>query len=289
MRILITDPIYDYKKFEDFGRIDYKPLISKKELEKIVGKYDVIICRTRTRIDKNVLKKAKKLKAIIVGSHSLNNIDDDYAIKRNIKIFNNGSSGRSVAEYVLNAILTFSRNLGKAGIQMKVGTYAKFQYLGFELLNRTVGVVGLGKVGREVYELMERVGAKVIGYDKKYHKTIQFKELLKESEIIVFCIPTKGMNKNFIGKKEFELMRKKPLLINISRSLIFDLKELEKVLKNGGIRGLVMDVYEDEVKRLKNIIGLKNVVATPHIASQTVECQKRISEYIYNVLKNIGR
>lgn len=283
MKILVSDPI-DEKTMEELE--NYGELLKKGEEEKA----DVIIVRSRTYVDKNYIDKTKNLKLIIRAGVGLDNIDVEYCKQKGIRVENTPeASAIAVAELVFAHILSIARNTVFCTNTMKECKWCKKDLMGFELHGKTLGIIGLGRIGGEVAKRAEAFGMNIIACDPfvktSNYKLVELSELLKQSDIITFHVPLTERTKNMIDKNEFELMKKGVVIINTSRGGIINEDELIKNLKNGKVSFAGLDVYEEEPPKDSPLLKLDNVVLTPHIGAQTIEAKRRIGKLIIEKLK----
>ncbi|MGQ4833480.1 MAG: D-2-hydroxyacid dehydrogenase [Candidatus Asgardarchaeia archaeon] len=291
-RILVADKVdeNELKRLEREGfEVDRRFDIQYEELKNVIKEYDAIIVRSRTKVTKEIIDAAPKLKLIARPGVGLDNIDVEYAKKKGIEVVNSPEAPtRSVAELVIALIFSLYRKIPIADRKMKNGIWAKKELVGHELKGKTIGIIGCGRIGREVGRLAHALGLNVIGYDiyeipEKVIKELDMKvvsnlkDLLKESDIVTLHVPLTNNTKGMIGKEELQLMKRTAIIINTSRGGIVKESDLLEALKNGTIAGAGLDVYSEEPPKsdlLKELISLDNVVATPHIGATTEEAIK---------------
>ncbi|MHA1505906.1 MAG: D-2-hydroxyacid dehydrogenase [Candidatus Asgardarchaeia archaeon] len=297
VKVLVTDPIHEsaITKLRERGfEVDVKLGLGKEELKRSVGDYDVIVVRSRTKVDREVIDEGKKLKLIARAGVGLDNIDVEYAKSKGIDVINTPEGPtRSVAELVIGYIFTFFRKLVRADNSMKKGLWMKKEFLGEEVLGKTIGVIGFGRIGREISKLASSMGLKVLAYDKVEFPESFFSELgakkcsledvLRNSDILTLHLPLTDETRGFLSRERISMMKDGALLINTSRGAIVDEEALLDALKRGKISGACLDVYSEEPptkKVLREIIEMENVIATPHIGASTKQAQKRCGEII---------
>ena len=284
-RVLVTDK-YDETAMAEarkFADVDEKTLTPDQLLVE-VGNYDAILVRSATKVTKDVVASAKKLKFIGRAGVGLDNIDLDAAKAKGIEVVNSPeASSISVAEHAMTLLLSFSKLISKADKGMKAGNWEKKKLKGDEVFEKTLGVVGFGRIGREVAVRAKAFGMKVIAYDpvlkaddaaKAGIALVSLEDLLKRSDYVTLHVPDMESTRKMINAERISLMRKDAVLINTSRGSVVDEKTLIKALEEGRIKGAALDVYEKEpVDKTNPLTILSNVVLTPHIAANTKECQ----------------
>jgi D-3-phosphoglycerate dehydrogenase / 2-oxoglutarate reductase len=271
--------------------VDYLPEILQKELITKVKDYDVIIVRSRTKITKDVINSAIRTKIIARVGVGLDNIDTLEAQKKNIEVINAGeASVNAVSELVLGLMLSLNRNIPNANNATKQGKWIKKDLMGVELKGKYLGIIGLGKIGRNVARLARGLRMNLIGYDvvpidKTFAQevsliTTDIKTLIESSDYITCHVPFTEQTKHLINKEMLSIMKDGSYLINTSRGEVIDEQALIECLKNRKIGGAALDVYETEPPTNKELLELDNLICTPHIGAQTKEGQELASAVI---------
>ncbi len=308
MRILITDKVPEslLSAFKERGyNFDYIPDIEKGELLKIVNKYEILIVRGRTRVDRELINEATNLKAVIRFGVGLDNIDLDLCKEKGINVYNTPRAfTEAVAELTLSLILGLLRNIGFAHCSICAGEWRKKELYGYELLDKNVAVIGFGRIGRRVAELLKPFKARIIVYDiikfgeelLKQYNAVQVDSLVdavKDADIVTIHVPLTKETRNMFSYDIFRSMAKKPFLINTSRGEVVDYDALLYALDHGYIRGYATDVYHIEPFYDERLTKRRNVLLTPHIGSQTYEAGERAVEetieIVEKIFKNIER
>ncbi len=295
MKILVCDAIADsaIEQFKSKGfEVDIKTGMSPEELAEVIEPYDIIIVRSATKVRKVAIDKAKNLKVIARGGVGLDNIDVEYAKSKGIKVVNTpAASSASVAELALAHMLAIYRFLPQANITMRQGQWNKKAYKGLELSGKTLGIIGIGRIGQELAKRANALGMKVIAYDAfikeaplDFIKMVEKEELLKNSDIISLHIPFIKEQGPTITAKEFELMKEGAVLINCARGGVVDEKALLDALNSGKLFGAGIDVFEKEPTDNTELINHPKVSVTPHIGASTKEAQARIGEELVRVI-----
>ena len=272
-------------------KVEYSPEISNQELISKVKDYDVIIVRSRTKITKEVINNAIKAKIIARVGVGLDNIDTIEAQKKNIEVMNAGeASVNAVSELVLGFMFSLSRNIPTASNATKQGKWIKKDLIGAELKGKYLGIIGLGKIGRNVARLARGLRMNLIGYDvvpidKNFVQevsliTTDLKTLIESSDYITCHVPFTEQTRHLINKEMLSVMKNGSYLINTSRGEVIDEQALVDCLKNKRIGGAALDVYETEPPTNKELLELDNLICTPHIGAQTKEGQELASTVI---------
>ena len=298
-KILITDPVHSslIEKLKKRGYlVNYKIGIKKRELIKIINKFNILIIRSGIKINKEVLIKAKNLKVIARAGVGLDNIDLNFAKQRKIKVFNVANiSLRSVAEFTIGLLISSARKITLSDKQLRNNIWKKNELYGIELKGKTLGIVGAGKIGEEVAKIADSLSLNVCAYIKnrkklrskffrKKIKIVSLDKLLKNSDFVTVHTPLTYETKNMISNKEINLMKRKSILINMSRGGVVNENALYNNLKKNRIFGAATDVYLFE-KQKNKLFKLDNITATSHIGAMTFECQKKIGDLVFKKLE----
>lgn len=288
MNILISDPI-DEKAVKELRK---KNSILRKGEE---AKADIVIIRSRTVIDRTYVNKAKNLKMIIRAGVGLDNIRDiEYCRKKGIKIEHTPeASSIAVAELAIGHMIAIARKIPATIEDKRKCKWSKKDLVGFELCGKTLGIIGLGRIGKEVAKRAESFGMSIIVYDpyitKSKYKIVKLQNLLKQSDIISLHIPLDETTRCLLDKSEFRLMKKGAVLINTSRSGVINEDELIRNLRNGKISFAGLDVYSEQLIKKYHLNKMDNVILTPHIGAQTIEARERIGKAIVEKVKNFQK
>ncbi|PCJ63297.1 MAG: phosphoglycerate dehydrogenase [Planctomycetota bacterium] len=293
-KVLITGKINEIglKIFENDAsvEVDYKPDYPYAKILKIIENYDCILSRSETAITKELIEKGTKLKLIARAAVGIENIDIDCATKNGILVINTPAQNtNSAAELTMAIILSASRNVIGAHNKMKEGGWDRHNFTGSELLDKRIGIIGLGNVGHRVAKFARGFDMEVIAYDpyladSKFEefgaKKTDLKELLRTSDIVSLHVPKVPETIGMIGKNEIELMKDDVILVNAARGGIIQEDHLIDALKNNKIKFACLDTFEIEPMNNAVLRSFQNVVLTPHIGASTIEAQKRIATTI---------
>jgi D-3-phosphoglycerate dehydrogenase len=294
MKLLIADPITKTAivELKRCGvEVDDLSSLPKEELIGKVKGYNCMIVRSATKVRKEMIDSMDKMKLIIRGGVGIDNIDVSYAKEKGIKVMNTpAASSISVAELVLTHMLALSRHIVKGTVGIKEGKWEKKVLKGVELFGKTLGIIGLGRIGKELAKRGKALGMKVIAYDPYITAEgvdmVDLDTLLRDSDYISIHTPLTDETRHLIGRSAFEKMKKNAILVNCARGGIVDEDALIKALKIGKIAGAGLDVYEIEPPKVSELMELPNVTFTPHIGALTKGAQERIGEEVVKIIKN---
>lgn len=294
MKVLIADPIARtaITNLEESGvEVDDLSSLPKEELIGKVRGYDCMVVRSATKVRKEMIDNMDKMKLIIRGGVGIDNIDVSYAEEKGIKVMNTpAASSISVAEIVFAHMLALSRHIVKGTMGIKEGKWEKKALKGVELFGKTLGIIGLGRIGKELAKRGKALGMKVIAYDPYVEvegmDMVGLDELLRDSDYISVHTPLTDKTKHLIGRNALEKMKKSAILVNCARGGIVDEDALIEALRGGGIAGVGLDVYEVEPPNVSELMGFPNVTFTPHIGASTKQAQERIAEEVVKIIKN---
>jgi len=252
---------------------------------------DVLIVRSATKVTDELLQSAPKLRIVARAGVGLDNVDKAACEKRKIKVINTpGASSNSVAELALGMMFAISRRITKADAGMKGKLWLKKELTGTELQGKTLGVVGLGRIGTMLAVKANSLGMKIIFHDPHSQpssalgKPVSLDELYAEADFISLHVPATPETKGMINAAALGKMKKNAVLINTARGALVDEEALYSALKEGKIGGACLDVYATEPYTGK-LSELPNTVLTPHIAGSTKEAQVRIGQELIEKLK----
>jgi len=292
MKILISDPLAEeginiLKENKDF-QVDVKTDLKPETLKEIIKEYDALIVRSATKVTKEIIEHAEKLKVIGRAGVGLDNVDLESATQKGIIVMNTPSGNTiSTAEHTFSMMLALSRNIPQANASTKAGEWKRSKFMGVELYNKVLGIIGLGRIGTEVAKRAISFGMKVIAYDPFLSRQIaqqigveivEFKELLKQSDYITIHTPLTEETKHMLSDEEFKIMKKGVRIINCARGGIIDEKALVSALKEGRVAGAALDVFEKEPPDKDNeLLKMDNVIVTCHLGASTEEAQVNVA------------
>jgi D-3-phosphoglycerate dehydrogenase len=284
-----VESLKEIPEFEIVEKTGMKP----EELKQEIGKYDAVVVRSATKLKKEILEAAQKLKLVVRAGIGLDNVDVDFAREKGIEVRNTPfATSITVAEYTLALMLGICRFVGPAYQSMKQHRWEKkFFSKGMELYDKTAGIIGFGRIGKEIAKRELAMGMKVIFCDVLEIETdinarqVSLKELLMSSDFISVHLPLNVSTKKLISEKEFDLMKKNAVLINVARGGVVDEKALLDALNKDKIKAVAIDVYESEPPDSFELIDHERVYPAPHLGASTMEGQERAGLDVITILK----
>jgi len=299
--ILVSDHLHPdgVRELQKLGEVKVKTGLPPSELLKEVSDVDVLVVRSATKVTREVIEAAKKLKIVARAGVGLDNIDQEAAKEKGVKVLNAPESvSVAVAELTIGLMLSWCRKIPLADASMRAGRWEKSKFMGTELRGKTLGIIGTGRIGIEVAKRAKAFDMQLLGYDIVQNdqflalegKYVDLETLLKSSDFVSLHVPLNEKTRNLIGEKELRLMKKSAVLINTSRGAVVDENALVRALKEGWIAGACLDVYQKEpLPGDHPLLSLPNVILTPHLGASTEEAQREaalvIAEKIRRELK----
>lgn len=291
VRVLIADPVAEsaVAKIKDAG---LEVVIRNKDtdgpVEEQIKGFDCIVVRSATKVTKEVIAGADNLKLVVRAGVGLDNVDLDAAKEKGVKVLNTPEAPTaSVAEMVLALMFSLARRVAAADSSMKNEKWEKKKLSGTELWQKTLGVIGFGRIGYEVARRAIALDMEVLAHDVIDIDQIcddvgaertDFETLLKRSDYVSLHVPLVPQTKGLIGERELDLMKESAFLINTARGGVVDEGALLKALDQNKIAGAALDVFEKEPPVEWELVKHPKIVATPHLSSSTSEAQVRVGE-----------
>jgi D-3-phosphoglycerate dehydrogenase / 2-oxoglutarate reductase len=297
-RILISDTLSEeaLDELDQYeATFDYNPEISKVDLARVIGDYDALIVRSRTKVTREVIEKATKLKVIGRAGVGTDNIDTRAAQEKGIKVVNTPDAlTNAVAEFTVGLMLDLSRQLSYADRQLRSGTWAKAELVGHELKGKTYGTIGIGRIGSRVAELAHAFGMKIMANDvipipedlisRLGIRVATQDEVFAEADFVDLHVPLLEETKNLVDYRKLSKMKRTAYLINTSRGKVVNEIDLENALAEKLIAGAALDVFEKEPLEASPLMKNDQVIITPHIAGQTDEAQSSAGRAIVEIV-----
>jgi len=297
-KVLAVSKIHEsaLKKAREFADVDVRLDLSEDELAGIVGEYDAIMVRSKPKITKKVIDAGKKLRVIGRAGVGLDNVDREAAKARGIEVVNSPEASTiSVAEHAMALMLSLMRHIPKGHIMVKAGGWDR-KMMGNELFGKTLGLIGFGRIGREVAMRAKAFGMRIIAYDpmltsedtREYDADlVELDELFKSADVISIHVPALPATKDIVNERTLGLMKPTAILVNTARGHCVDEDALYKALKENRIRGAALDVYKNEPPAGCPLLTLDNVVLVPHFGANTDEGQIEAGKVIAEKIKHI--
>lgn len=262
--------------------VDVRDDITPEELPNVLPAYDGMVVRSRTKVKQPLIDVCPNLKVIVRGGVGLDTIDYEYAQSKGIAVMNTPlASSASVAELTIGYMFALARSIYKATSSMKAEKWDKKSFEGDEIGGKTLGLVGVGNIGKEVAKRANALGMTVLSYDPYVKeadgiKMVTLDELLTQSDYISFHLPKTKESANMISTDQFAKMKKGVRIINCARGGIIDENALYEALTSGKVAGAALDVFAEEPPTDWKLLKLDNVIGSPHIGAATKEAQARV-------------
>ena len=299
-KVLVSDPIADkgIKILEEAGfEVIYNPNPSDDELQTLASDVEAWVVRSGTKITSELLNDARNLQVIGRAGVGVDNIDIQEATSRGIVVMNNPDGNTiSAAEHTIAMMMALSRNIQLGHMGIVNGEWNRSNLVGSELKGKTLGVVGLGRIGREVIKRAKGLEMKILGYDPFVNQDVLDPEvvtlvdldtLTSNSDYITLHLPLLDSTKNLFNKDRLAAMKPSARIINVARGGIINEPDLAEALNNGVIAGAAIDVFETEPLDADNpLIKAKNVLLTPHLGASTFEASEGVSFGICRQIKD---
>ncbi len=299
--LLSKEAVNILEKEKEF-KVDVNIRLTPEELKKVIKDYDALVVRSGTKVTKDIINAADKLKIIGRAGVGLDNVDVEAASKKGIIVVNTPAGNTiSTAEHTISMMLALSRNIPQADHSTKSGEWERKKFMGVELYGKTLGIVGLGRIGTEVAKRALSFDMKVLAYDPYLSmekakelgiEPTDFNTLLKKADYITMHTPLTDDTRHMISDKEFAIMKKGARIINCARGGIIDENALAKAIESGHIAGAAIDVYEEEPPKNSRLLKLTDkVVLTPHLGASTEEAQVNVAIDVANTVRDalLGR
>ncbi len=276
-------------------QVDVRDDITPEDLTKVLPAYDGMVVRSRTKVRQPLIDLCPNLKVIVRGGVGLDTIDANYAKSKGITVMNTPlASSASVAELTIGYMFALARSLYQATASLKSEKWEKKLFEGDELGGKTLGLIGVGNIGKEVAKRARALGMNVVAYDP-YVKAVEgvkiaaLDEVLAQADYISLHLPKTGETANMITTAQFAKMKNGVRIINCARGGIIDEKALYEALSNGKVAGAALDVYAEEPPTDWKLVKLPNVIGSPHIGAATHEAQGRIGAEVAAKLIEFAR
>jgi D-3-phosphoglycerate dehydrogenase len=291
-KVLVSDKLSDtaVQIFKDRGiDVTFDPSIGKDKdkLLAVIGEYDGLAIRSATKVTEKVLEAATRLKVIGRAGIGVDNVDIPAASKKGVIVMNT-PFGNSIttAEHAIAMMFAVAREIPEASISTHAGKWEKNRFMGVELFNKTLGVVGAGNIGSIVIDRAHGLHMKVIAYDpflseeradKLGVEKVEFEELLGRSDFITFHVPLTDKTRNILSREAIQKLKPGVRIINCARGGLVDEAALAEALKSGHVAGAAFDVFAEEPATASPLFNLPNVVVTPHLGASTTEAQENVA------------
>jgi len=285
MKVLVADPVGEegIDILRTCSEVDIKTGLKPDELISIIGEYDALVVRSQTQVTSAVIKAGTNLQIIGRAGVGVDNIDVQEATRRGIVVVNAPTGNTTAAaEHAVALMLALSRHIPQANATLKSGLWKRSDFVGTEVRNKTIGVIGLGNVGSEVARRARGLQMKILAYDPfisvDHARNLQvelvpLKQLLRDSDFITLHIPMTKSTKGLIGAKELALVKPTARIINTARGGLVDEAALVEAINEKKIAGAAFDVFPQEPVTESILFENDNIIVTPHLGASTTEAQ----------------
>jgi D-3-phosphoglycerate dehydrogenase len=299
MKVLIADPVSE--KGIDILRksteVDVKTGLKPEELISIIGDYEALVVRSQTQVTAEIIAAGKKLQVIGRAGVGVDNVDIAEATQRGVVVVNAPTGNTiSAAEHTIALLLALARHIPQANSSLKGGAWKRSHFMGTEVRNKTLGLIGLGNVGSEVARRARGLEMRLIANDpfisEEHAKNLQvelvtMKKLLKEADFITLHTPLTSKTRGMIGEKELALVKPTVRIINTARGALIDQEALARAVKEKRVAGAAIDVFPVEPTTESPLFQSDNIIVTPHLGASTAEAQviaaRDVAEQIIDV------
>jgi len=303
--VLICDQVNPILKevLEKNGlKVTYEPEITPEQIAEKIGNFEVVVVRSRTKMTRELIANADKCQIIARVGIGLDNIDQEAAKEKNIRVINAVEGAiTAVAELVIGLMLSMAREIPRADREIRNGNWIKKELMGSELKGKYLGIVGLGNIGKRLGRLARALNMNIIGYDvvpidDEFSKEVGLMKadidtLLSSADYVSFHVPLLDSTRHMINAEKLKMMKNTARIINTARGGVIDEEGLYNSLKAGSLAGAALDVFEVEPATGNKLVTLPNFIATPHMGAQTKEAQllaaNIIAEKIIQILRGV--
>jgi len=298
MKVLICDPISPsaVQRMRERGvEVAVNDTITPERLVEVIPAYHAVVVRSRTKIRKNVIDVAPNLKVIVRGGVGVDNIDQEYAQAKGIKVLNTpGASSDSVAELAVAYLFALARPIVQATESLRAGKWEKAKFHGTEIQGKTLGIIGVGRIGLAVARRAAALGMHVLGYDSRtvgpvpFMMMVPLEELLARADYVTLHIPLTESSHHMIDAAQIGKMKKGIKIIDCARGGVIDEDALYDAIVSGQVSGAALDVFENEPLTDSKLFSLPQIIGSPHMGASTAEATERIGDEVADILIGIS-
>jgi D-3-phosphoglycerate dehydrogenase len=299
MKVLVCDPIssaaVQRMRSKDI-EVDVQDTITPEKLLEVIPAYQAVVVRSRTKIRKNVLDAATGLKVVVRGGVGVDNIDVDYAQAKGVRVLNTpAASSDSVAELTIAYIFALARPIVQATESLRAGKWEKTKFHGSEVQGKTLGIIGVGRIGMAVARRAAALGMHVLGYDSRTVGPVPFMmmvgldDILARADYITLHIPLTESSHHMVDAAQFAKMKKGVKIIDCARGGVIDEDALCQAITSGQVAGAALDVFENEPLTDSKLFSLPQVIGSPHMGALTAEATERIGDEVAELLLEINQ
>ncbi|MBI4596168.1 MAG: phosphoglycerate dehydrogenase [Candidatus Tectomicrobia bacterium] len=292
VKVLVSDKLsprgIEIFKGEEGFEVDIKVGLTSQQIFDCISDYDALAVRSETKVTAQIINAAKRLKVIGRAGIGIDNVDLEAATKKGIVVMNTpGGNTITTAEHTISMMLALARKIPQANASMKNHLWEKGKFMGVEVYNKTLGIIGMGRIGSEVCKRAKGLGMNVIAFDpfisrempKKLEvELVDLNELFRRSDFITTHTPLSSETRHIVNAQAFQLMKNGVRIINCARGGIIDEAALAEAIRAGKVAGAALDVFDHEPPLAGNpLVGLEQVICTPHLGASTAEAQENVA------------
>ncbi|MGQ9546271.1 MAG: phosphoglycerate dehydrogenase [Dehalococcoidia bacterium] len=290
MKILVADSIAEegIQVLRACAQVDVKTKLQPEQLKAIIGDYDALIVRSQTKVTADIIGAGKKLKVIGRAGVGIDNIDVQAATRMGIVVVN-APTGNVIAaaEHTIALMLALARNVPQANSQLKSGKWRREEFIGTEIRNKTLGIIGLGNVGSEVAKRAQAFEMRIIAHDpfvsQEYAHNLKVElvpldRLLEEADFITLHVPLTAATNKLIGANELAKLKPTARIINCARGGVIDEEAIVKAIRAGKLAGAAFDVFDKEPLTDSPLFREDKIIVTPHLGASTIEAQTSVAK-----------
>jgi len=299
MKVLIAEPISDegIDILRSYAEVDIRLGLKPEEIISTIGDYEALVVRSQTQVSAKVIQAGEKLQVIARAGVSVDNIDIEEATRHGIVVVHAPTGNTiSAAEHTIALMLSLARHIPQASATLKSGIWRRTEFMGIEVRNKTLGIIGLGNVGSEVAKRARGLEMKLIAHDPFISvdhahnlqvELVSLEQLLKESDFITLHLPLTKSTRRLIGVKELSLVKPTVRIINTARGGLIDEQALVRAIKEERMAGAAIDVFPTEPTTKSALFENDNVIVTPHLGASTTEAQAEVAKDVANQIIDV--
>ncbi|HYH27287.1 MAG TPA: phosphoglycerate dehydrogenase, partial [Actinomycetota bacterium] len=298
MKVLVTEPLAErgLDLLRESFEVDVRPELAGTDLASAIAPYDALVVRSQTQVDSRVLQAGQRLRVVARAGIGLDNVDVEAATRRGIMVVNAPQSNIvSAAEHTMALLLALARNLPQAHAALTAGSWERERFQGVELQGKTLGIVGLGRVGTMVAQRALAFGMRIVAFDPYVSQerarqlgvevVPDLAPLLVQADFVTVHLPKTPETVGLIGDRELAMMRDGARIVNTARGGIVDETALVEAVRAGKLGGVALDVFAEEPPNEHPLFGFPNVVVTPHLGASTTEAQDKAGTAVAEMVR----
>ena len=299
MRVLVAEPLAreGVALLREHHEVDERPGLSRDELYAIVGDYDALVVRSQVKVDADLIAAGRRLVVVGRAGVGVDNVDLEAATRAGITVVN-APTGNTIAaaEHTLALMFGLARRIAAADASMRRGEWKRSQFTGVELRGKTLGIIGLGKIGQAIADRARALEMTVVGVDPfitaeqaALHgvELVELDALLDRADVVTVHVPMTRSTRGLIGRDALARMKPGALLLNVARGGVVDEQAVAEALREGRLAGAAFDVYEQEPPTGSPVLEAPNTLLTPHLGASTEEAQVLVAEEVADQILDV--